>query len=363
MIGLDNEIPLGYDDYETMSQLPIAIEHDHDTDGLSLLLAEHGVIKEDVALNEAAGRKPSGSSTPDGSRRSATCAIRNDKRPGRLRRTIGNLAMGLTTALLASWFAWCGVAAWNEEPTASSLEPSVSYQTVDIEKLKKGDQVIAMNPETGEQGLKRVLQTFVRIADHLQILTLEFADGEQQVIETTDEHPFWCASQFKWKNAVELEIGDRVTGPNGEVQFVVDNYREEHPNGIKVYNFEVEDFHTYFVLANGSRAPPVLVHNAHKYDKPLTRPYKRNAFRESVQANATRARNGKAIDPNTGKTIHKKPQYGHTRGREHRRLVKEAEAMGMDQKQFNDWVNDHPEWFQLEDAASNMSHQFELPGS
>ncbi len=34
----------------------------------------------------------------------------------------------------------------------------------------------------------------------------------------------------------------------------------------------------------------------------------------------------------------------------------------MTQKEFNDWVNDHPEWFQMEDPAPNMGHQFEKPG-
>ena len=36
--------------------------------------------------------------------------------------------------------------------------------------------------------------------------------------------------------------------------------------------------------------------------------------------------------------------------------------MGMNQKQFNEWINSHPEWFQLEDPISNMSHFFEKRG-
>jgi hypothetical protein len=36
--------------------------------------------------------------------------------------------------------------------------------------------------------------------------------------------------------------------------------------------------------------------------------------------------------------------------------------MGMNQEQFDRWVNDHPEWFQLETKANNESHRYEKPG-
>jgi HNH/ENDO VII superfamily nuclease with conserved GHE residues len=60
--------------------------------------------------------------------------------------------------------------------------------------------------------------------------------------------------------------------------------------------------------------------------------------------------------------IEGKFHYGHIQGREFRRLVVQAEAKGMTQQEFNDWVNSHPEWFQIEDPSSNMSHRFEKPG-
>jgi hypothetical protein len=43
---------------------------------------------------------------------------------------------------------------------------------------------------------------------------------------------------------------------------VTSNAREEHPEGITVYNVEVEGTHTYFVRAAGSDAEPIWVHNA-----------------------------------------------------------------------------------------------------
>ena len=70
----------------------------------------------------------------------------------------------------------------------------------------------------------------------------------------------------------------------------------------------------------------------------------------------------KFLDANTGEVIKGQPAYGHKYGREHRRLVLEATEKGMNQEQFNQWVNEHPEWFQLETEANNLSHRFEEPG-
>jgi hypothetical protein len=34
----------------------------------------------------------------------------------------------------------------------------------------------------------------------------------------------------------------------------------------------------------------------------------------------------------------------------------------MTQKEFNDWINSHPEWFQIEKPANNLGHRFEKAG-
>ncbi len=92
------------------------------------------------------------------------------------------------------------------------------------------------------------------------------------------------------------------------------------------------------------------------------RPYLRQDLRKEIMSNALRTAEGKFIDPNTKKPIEGAFQFGHTYGNEHRRLVERALARGMTQKEFNDWVNNHPEWFQIEDPVSNMSHEFEMLG-
>jgi hypothetical protein len=80
-------------------------------------------------------------------------------------------------------------------------------------------------------------------------------------LKTTDDHPFWVVQVNDFKPAVELRPGDDFVGPDGEMQTLVSTRRDDHPNGAPVYNVETQDYHTYFVAAHGSRAPPVLVHN------------------------------------------------------------------------------------------------------
>ena len=56
-----------------------------------------------------------------------------------------------------------------------------------------------------------------------------------------------------------LKIGDRLELQNGEDAFIEAVHHEKLAKPIQVYNFEVEDFHTYYV---GPAC--VLVHNACK---------------------------------------------------------------------------------------------------
>jgi hypothetical protein len=108
-----------------------------------------------------------------------------------------------------------------------------------------------------------VLHVFERTADHLQIIRIRSSDGTEQTIKTTDEHPFFVGRKG-WVKAGELEYGDQVREPDGKFALVIGGYYEPHPEGITVYNFEVEHDHNYFVIAENNRGPPVLVHNAGK---------------------------------------------------------------------------------------------------
>jgi len=77
-------------------------------------------------------------------------------------------------------------------------------------------------------------------------------------IITTETHPFYVKNQGFIK-AGELIVGDELLDVNENVLLVEKFNVELTEEPVKVYNFEVEDFHTYHVGRLG-----VLVHNAGK---------------------------------------------------------------------------------------------------
>ena len=87
-------------------------------------------------------------------------------------------------------------------------------------------------------------------------------NGEE--IVTTVDHPFYVNSRGFVK-AGELAIGDELLDPNKNILLVENFDVELTEEPVKVYNFEVEDFHTYHVCTLG-----VLVHNANDYANPRT---------------------------------------------------------------------------------------------
>ena len=124
------------------------------------------------------------------------------------------------------------------------------YGQKPIEEIQAGDIVLAENPETGEIALKKVVQTFENESDELVHV---FVNGEE--IITTPEHPFYVP-KFGWTSAIKLRAGDILVLSNGEYVVVEAVQHEILESPVKVYNFEVEEFHTYFVGESG-----VLVHN------------------------------------------------------------------------------------------------------
>ena len=123
-----------------------------------------------------------------------------------------------------------------------------------IETIKSGDKVISADPETMETSPKTVLETYIREVTTLVHLTV---NGEE--IVTTVDHPFYVKNQGFIK-AGELIVGDELLDVNGNVLLVENFDVELIDEPTKVYNFQVEVFHTYHVGELG-----VLVHNAEKY--------------------------------------------------------------------------------------------------
>lgn len=119
-----------------------------------------------------------------------------------------------------------------------------------IEDICVGNLVWAENPETGEKALKPVKQVFVKETTELVHLCIK---GEK--IITTPTHPFYVPN-IGWIEAKHLSIGCKLLLSSGEVCSLDSSYYERLVEPIKVFNFEVEDLHTYYVGTIG-----VLVHN------------------------------------------------------------------------------------------------------
>ena len=77
-------------------------------------------------------------------------------------------------------------------------------------------------------------------------------------IITTETHPFFVKNQGFIK-AGELAIGDELLDSNKNILLVENFDVELTGKPVTVYNFQVEDFHTYYVGENN-----ILVHNAGK---------------------------------------------------------------------------------------------------
>ena len=130
--------------------------------------------------------------------------------------------------------------------------------SVPIEQIAVGDLVWAWDEGTGNTELKPVVETYINEADELIHL---FVNGEE--IITTSEHPFYSPAKG-WTVASRLCVGDILVLATREYVLVEQIYHEFLETPTTVYNFQVDDNHTYFVGCAG-----ILVHNACRPSSPV----------------------------------------------------------------------------------------------
>ena len=94
------------------------------------------------------------------------------------------------------------------------------------------------------------MQTFINESDEL----IHIYVNKEEIV-ATPQHPFYVIEKG-WIGAVDLRAGDILVLQNGEYVIVELVQHEILEAPIAVYNFEVEDFHTYYVGESS-----VLVHN------------------------------------------------------------------------------------------------------
>jgi hypothetical protein len=138
-----------------------------------------------------------------------------------------------------------------------------------IRDLHVGDLVLSRDPETGEIGSKRIIQTFTTSPQrlvHLRYRERAFeegvSDGTFEIVGTAN-HPFWDATASQWVPMGELRPGTALFSSTGAQPVVSSLETEEVATSTVTYNLEVESWHTYFVggSAGGAISSPIWVHN------------------------------------------------------------------------------------------------------
>ena len=123
-----------------------------------------------------------------------------------------------------------------------------------IEDVAIGDWVWSKDTETGEQAFKRVVHLFVKHDREIFTLNVLDQDGNTLEVGTTDDHPFFVVGEG-WKVTEDLVAGDAIE-TDGHGAVIVQSVSHDGHTEV-TYNFEVEDFHTYYVTKKN-----LLVHNS-----------------------------------------------------------------------------------------------------
>ncbi len=172
--------------------------------------------------------------------------------------------LGLITGLVIGLFYSTRIVTQPVPLNAASAESAVGACTTfyrNIEDIQPGDLVLSRDEHGTQIAPRPVRETYRRTSHHLRQLTFRDNAGREQTLQTTYEHPFWSVSDNAFVDAGKLQPGKTVTSPDGQIQTLVATRREDRPEGVQVFNFQVDGFHTYYVHSLPD-TQPILVHNA-----------------------------------------------------------------------------------------------------
>lgn len=120
-----------------------------------------------------------------------------------------------------------------------------------IEDVCVGDYVLSYSENDRTVSRQKVIDTFSK--EVYQTIGLTIDGG---YIETTYNHPFYSPVYNCWVEAGNLRVGDYVVDSEGNFQVVQATKINNFIHPVIVYNFTVENNHTYFVGES-----EILVHN------------------------------------------------------------------------------------------------------
>ena len=184
-----------------------------------------------------------------------------------------------------------------------------------IETIQVGDVIPCVDHITGESAEKKVISTTVNKVTRLIELDI---DGE--IIQCTETHPFQVKGRG-WVNAADLKPYDLVYTKDWKLVGVHSVNLIELDEPVEVFNFEVEDSHTYFVGDNY-----ILVHNASCHQSKEWRAEKKSYWKSQGEIYRGNAQGQRSISGNYDVT---------TKNLD--RMLKGKAPKGIDNK----WVNLH----------------------
>ncbi|GGK26412.1 hypothetical protein GCM10010124_18810 [Pilimelia terevasa] len=124
-----------------------------------------------------------------------------------------------------------------------------------IGEVQVGDEVLATDPESRQSSVEKVTSTFTNQDQALTDVTVVDGRGRDEVLRTTQNHPFWSETRGAWVDAGELRAGERLRSDGEPVRVAKTvSYR----GNAEMNDLTVATFHTYHVLAGNT---PILVHN------------------------------------------------------------------------------------------------------
>ncbi len=133
-----------------------------------------------------------------------------------------------------------------------------------IEDVQVGDQVWGRDEANPDAPMtpSNVTAVYRKTVFELRSLTITPADGgESETLSVTPEHAFYVAGKG-WVEAADLAAGERVVGADGREMIVSANLADARPDGVVVYNLNVENGHTYAVADSTGNSAFIWTHNA-----------------------------------------------------------------------------------------------------
>lgn len=169
-----------------------------------------------------------------------------------------------------------------------------------IENIRVGDMVKSFNSATGKTENKRVLQTYENTTGEL--IHVFTSDGAK--ISSTLSHPFYANNT--WTSAKDLRAGDILVNVNGQKVVVERIQHEILETPVKVYNFNVDGNHNYYVTEsiNSTIEDSILVHNVcqkhHVITRKIRREMKNNPNLSDINRNKSSIFTGLTEDAHRG---------------------------------------------------------------